>query len=447
MRGGSDSGDEIGLMKQIKEILSNERNQRILVMLGYFIFLLIWMFHLSMGVGADERMRFQIPKYIFNHGKLPTLFDKSIIDEKYGFSYAAQPCLPYMIGAVFMRIASMVGISNGHLFYAARLVSVLSGVLFVFIVMKIVDQLFDDKISKRIMVGLILFWPQLCFTFAYVNCDSVALVGVSIMILAWIKGIKSKWSIKDCVCLAIGISIVALSYINGFGFVLASIFVFIASFVWCNKDENKYKKMILRGLLICEIVLLLAGWFYIRNIYLYHDLFGSNVINELSMKYAASGQSLVESHQKAMSYMGNIKGIALWFALSIMGFFGGFGHMGNVFPRIVYLVVLILAIIIAVFATKSIVKRTSIIKSRRIVEIGLVCGLIITVVLSLIYSFRDYQPQGRYLLPASITFAYFMTLGLGEIRKTSNVILRKSYAIILPMLLLTDLYAIFFILR
>lgn len=411
-------------------------------MIGYFIFLSIWMFHIAMDVAPDEKMRFQIPKFIFNHGKLPTLFDKSIIDEKYGFSYASQPCLPYMIGAVFMRIASIIGVSSGHLFYAARLVSVLSGVVFIFIIMKIADQLFDDQTSKYIMVGLIMFWPQLCFAFSYVNCDSVALVGVAIMILAWIKGIKSKWSIKDCVCLAIGISIVALSYINGFGFVLVSIFVFIASFVWCNQDENKYKKMILRGLLICGIVLLLAGWFYIRNIYLYHDLFGSNVCNELSMKYAASGASAAERHQQAMSYMGNIKGIALWFALSTMSFFAGFGHMGNVFPRIVYLIVLVFVIIVAIFAIKSIVKRKSVIKSRRILEIGLFSGIIITVLLSFIYSFSDYQPQGRYLLPAIISFVYFMTLGIDEIRKSSNVVLKKSYIIIPPVLLLMDLYVV-----
>lgn len=436
----------MGLMNQIKEMLRNKRNQKFLIMACYFVFLLMWMFNLSFDGAPDERMRFQIPKYIFDHGRLPTLFDKSIIDEKYGFSYASQPCLPYIIGALFMRIASMIGISNGHLFYAARLVSVISGVLFLFVIIKIADQLFDDKISKYTMVGLIMFWPQLCFVFSYVNCDSVALVGVAIIILAWIKGVKSKWSIKDCVCLAIGISIVALSYINGFGFVLVSILIFIASFVWCNKDENKYKKMILRGLLICGIVLLLASWFYIRNIYLYHDLFGSNVSHELSMKYATSGTSAAERHQKAMSYMGNIKGIALWFALSSMSFFGRFGHMEIAFSRIVYLIVFIFVIIVAIFATKNIVKRNSIIMSRRIVEIGLLCGLIITVLLSFIYSFSEFQPQGRYLLPAIISFTYFMTLGLDEIRKTSNVVLGKLYITIPLILLMIDLYVIFFML-
>lgn len=434
-------------MSRIKDALSNKRNQKILLVVGYFILLLIWMFHQSFDGAPDEKMRFQIPKFIFDQERLPTLFDKSIIDEKYGFSYASQPCLPYMIGAVFMRVASMIGISDDYLFYAARLVSVLSGVIFLLVIIKIADLLFDDKISKYIMVGLIMFWPQLCFVFTYVNCDSVALVGVAVTILAWTKGIKSKWSIKDCIILAVGVSIVALSYINGLAFALVSIFVFIASFIWCNKDEHKYKKMILRGLLICGIVLTLAGWFYIRNIYLYHDLFGSNVAHELSMKYAAPGKTAIERHQKAMSYMGNTKGIALWFALSTMSFFGRFGYMEIAFSRIVYLIVLIFEIIVGIFAIKGIVKRKNKDKGRRIIEIGLFCGAIITVILSFIYSFSEYQPQGRYLLPAIISFGYFMTLGLDEIRKVSNVVLRKIHIIIPSVLLLTDLYIIFFMLK
>ena len=434
-------------MERIKSIINNRKFQITVLLIGYFVLLFIWSLKQSFNNASDEEMRFQIPKFIFDHGRLPTLFDASIVYEKVGFSYAGQPNLPYIIGAIFMRIASLIGVSTNNLFYAARLVSIISGVIFFILVIKIAKVLFEKTTSKCLMVGLVMFWPQLMFVFTYVNCDSLALVGVATTVLACIKGVKTKWNIRECILLSVGISIIALSYINGLGIAIACVPVFILSFVKCNDDDHKYRTMILKGLLIVGIVALLTGWFYVRNYCLYHSLLGTNIMRETSLKYATDYQTTIARQERATIFMTSFNGIGRWIAITAMSFFGRFGNMNNQFHRAFEIFVLIVQMVILVFTVKGIVKRKKKDSSRRIIEIGLFLGIIITIALSVIYSFSDYQPQGRYLLPMIISYGYFLTLGINEIRKIKNNKLNWLWIVAPGLLFITDLYAIIFMIK
>lgn len=435
-------------MERIKSLVKNEKVLIGFLLIVYFVFLLLWSSRESYNSCPDENMRFQIPKFMFEHGKLPTLFDKEIFDKNYGTSYAGMPFFPYMIGAVFMRVASFLGVSDGNLFWAARLVSILAGVVFLFLVIKIADKLFDNKIKKYIMIGLLMFWPQLSFVFTYVNCDAVMLVGVALCILAWIRGIRSKWAIKDCVMLVIGMSIILLSYQNAYGIVLVSAIVFLMSYIKANDDSKKYKTMLLKGIAIIASVFVLAGWFFIRNLMLYDSLFGSNVSAANSEKYAIGNFSQSEMHRLAMEGMTSFSGFFGWFKMVAFSFFGRFGHMDIAFPTIMYWVVLLIMVVILLFAVKRVIsKRKQVIQDIIIMNVGFILGSLITIALAFIYSFSDYQPQGKYIMPAVIAFGYYMTLGIWEIREVTKTKFKYIYLIAPIVLLLVDLYAIFFMLK
>ena len=76
---------------QIKNILS-DRNRiyflfELAFLAGIFFFCVHWAHLLPLDAGPDERMRYDIPQYIYEHGKLPHGGDPSIRNPIWGTSY------------------------------------------------------------------------------------------------------------------------------------------------------------------------------------------------------------------------------------------------------------------------------------------------------------------------------------------------------------------------
>ena len=84
---------------------------KILVYLCYFgLYLVLGLSLLVIqpfGDPPDEYNRYLIPQYIAEHGTLPNGYEKSILIEGYGFSYAFQPILPYMLQGYAMRFVRL----------------------------------------------------------------------------------------------------------------------------------------------------------------------------------------------------------------------------------------------------------------------------------------------------------------------------------------------------
>ena len=79
------------------------------------------------NAGPDEIYRWLVAEWIANNGKLPTGFELDIVNPVWCYSYAFTPYLPSMIAGIFVKIA-MVFTSNAQvLLFAARLISIISG--------------------------------------------------------------------------------------------------------------------------------------------------------------------------------------------------------------------------------------------------------------------------------------------------------------------------------
>ena len=77
------------------------------------------------GNPPDEFNRYLIPQYIAEHGTLPNGYEESIRIPGYGFSYAFQPILPYMLQGYAMRVVRLFTESEDALLYTARGVNLL----------------------------------------------------------------------------------------------------------------------------------------------------------------------------------------------------------------------------------------------------------------------------------------------------------------------------------
>ena len=90
----------------MKQREKNKRNRyRILFLLFVFFVYLAWACTQRFNFSPDEKMRYQIVQYIYEHGTLPHGGDPEIRNADWGISYAFNPILSYIISAVFPVIA------------------------------------------------------------------------------------------------------------------------------------------------------------------------------------------------------------------------------------------------------------------------------------------------------------------------------------------------------
>lgn len=218
-----------------------ENKIKYLIAILIFIVLFSTSLKLSMDFCPDERMRYDVPKFILNHGFLPNGDEKEIINGIWGFSYAFTPYLPSLISVFFMKIASIFTNDLTVLLMAARMTSILSGTFTFLICYKIGEEIFSKKRIIYLFSLLVALLPQFIFLSTYINNDAFSVLTTALIMLMWIKGIKSNWDYKICVLLGISLGLCALTYYNAYGFILCSIFVYCIS---CYKAKFTFKKFL-----------------------------------------------------------------------------------------------------------------------------------------------------------------------------------------------------------
>lgn len=373
----------------------------------------------------DEKMRYVIPTYICDNFSLPNANDTSIIDVQYGFSYAAQPMLPYIISALFMRITSLFTSSDFIILMAARMTSILAGAGYVYFIIKIAKYVSNKLSIQWLFIILCSLWPQADFVFTYVNCDGLAMFSVSMIIYYWFKSYAEGWSIRNCLGISIGISISLLSYLNTYIFVPISLMVFVLYYIFIDKTDKKLKSALSKACLIIGLVFLFSGWYFIRNMILYDGNILARGVNNFGELYGIEGFRPSERAEKAKAMLSSFGGIKSWFASTLVSFIGCFGYMSIMLPIWMYCVYAA-EIIFAVVGIASHFFRTKfrIIRRKYILSYVFVITIIFAIAISLIYSLSDYQPQGRYILTALIPLCYIITKGISKAlhRKPSIIV-------------------------
>ncbi|MFV0528549.1 MAG: ArnT family glycosyltransferase [Lachnospiraceae bacterium] len=412
-------------MQQCQPVARKEYRWEFIFLAGLFCFYFIWALTQPFDSAPDERMRFEVVEYIFRHGSLPSGGELEIRDELWGFSYAFNPILPYMIAAVFMKAASFFSSNAFVLVMAARMVSILSGVGTAFFAIRIARNLFPGK-ARWFNVVLVALLPSAVFVTSYVNCDAFAIFSTAVIVYCWIRGVQTRWDSKSCIGLALGISMCALSYYNAYGFILCSILFYgITQLLFC-RQQHAYKAFWQKGLLISVIVLVLIGWWFIRNYMLYDgDLLGSRTSTLYGELYAAA------EYKPSARITPQGTGISLWemlvqpwgtfedgwVSITAESFIGTFGYL-NVFlsKKVVYVywalllggLGLLLVHPVKLFAVRCKAQW----QVRPIFNWCMLLAALIPNILNVYYSYTsDYQPQGRYSLPMLLPLMYLVATG------------------------------------
>ncbi|MEA4888392.1 MAG: hypothetical protein VB070_02880 [Clostridiaceae bacterium] len=419
------------------EMARQAKNRYLLAAIAFtilsFSVYLCWAVILPFDAAPDEGMRYQIPQFIYHYGTLPHGGDPLIRNAAWGISYGFTPILSYMIGALFMRITGIFTTDAAALLLSARLVSVLCNTGTVIICFLIAGRLFKG-LYRWLFVCFVAFLPQFMFIGAYVNNDSLAIFSTAMIVYAWIRNLSSRWAWPDCVLLAVGVSLCALSYYNAYGFILCSILLYLGDryqayrALHCAANSlparEFWRETGRRAGLMVGIVLLLAGWWFIRNAIIYQgDILGMRTSDYYGELYGVGGckPSLSNSAYHMHWSLWRLLITEHWLQNSYKSFIGCFGYMNIWLDKRIYLFFTILwslaitGLLSLALSHKD--RRPFISVSRQGLFTGIMLlALPIPFALSLYYTFFcNLQPQGRYLLPMVIPMMVFITRGAQQL--------------------------------
>ena len=393
-----------------------------------FSYFLIWTVSQPFNKCPDEGMKWKICKYIAKHGSIPQGGNEEIREPDWGISYAFQPILTYMIGGVFVKIASFFTNDKFALVVAARLVSTISMTVSVYFVVKIAQKLLKG-IYKYLFIVIIVFQPITAFLASYINNDSTAVLATTMIIYLWILGLESNWKTKHCILLGLSIGFCSLTYYNAYGYIVSCILLFVMFFLQ-KKESGGYsydwKKMLKYGCFIAAVVLIGIGWWFIRSyIVLDGDLLGLDTREKMAIQYAIeSVNPLTMQTYHSMGYtvfeMFRERYTLSGLFHSFVGAFGSMSIYGSIWLYRAYKVFFAAGIVGALLYLIRYKKRRKISGREWFFHINMLYCIFMPVFLTIYYAYTtDYQNQGRYLLPALIPLMYYMTKGIQKLSEIS----------------------------
>lgn len=395
----------------------------------YIIIALSLLIRQPFGSPPDEHNRYLIPQYIAEHGALPNGYDEEIRIGGYGFSYAFQPILPYIIQGYAMRLVGLFTDSGLTLLYTARTVNFLFGLVMAVFVMLLGRKWFSDRRFAWIFAFLVTFLPQAVFMHTYVNTDSCCMMSTAIMLYGLTCGLKEGFRWSSSVMMAVGIILCALSYYNAYGYILSCILLFAAFYLTCTSGKFSFdwKPFLKWGSLISVLVLAGISWWFIRSAILYDgDFLGLQARENCAALYAIPEQhpdTRITWQNQGYTVLDMLRETT-FLELSRMSFIGIFGSMSipvSMWVYRFYRMLLFVGIVLSLFIPLKKCKGVSgVFPQRRGLEVffhlNMTFCILMPLILSIQYSYTtDYQPQGRYLLPALVPLGYYCVRGLEKL--------------------------------
>ncbi len=396
-----------------------------------FIVCLAGAWKISTNECPDEFARQLLTNYIYKNNRLPYGREPEIIIGTYGFSYALRPYLTSMIGALFMKIISIFSTGEHALLFASRLCSVFSVSICFFYCCKLGNMLFHKSMTSTLFAVMIGYLPQVMFLGMYQNNDIFSLMCVVMLLYYFLIGQKNNWAIRDCIVFAIVISVAFLSYYSIYGWLLTGGIVFLYQFLR-NKAMGSRDKII-KLCIISGIVFVLAGWFFIRNAVIHNgDFFGIATENVWRAELREQGVEIQEYYTPCDKENNSflkffMDSDYIWLRFTQRSFIGLFGYMNLHLSQGIYdfyyacfAIGILCFLAVAIKCTKT--------KEDKTLFLILFLSSMITIGLSLYQSyFRDYQPQGRYIISVAILLSYMTAYSSDRIHV--NLLPQKDEAV------------------
>jgi hypothetical protein len=201
--------------------------------------------------------------------------------------------------------------------HIVRFLSVLMGAATVWLTYRIALELFPKQEWFALSAAAVnAFTPMFIFISAAVNNDNLTMTLCSAALLLMIKRARAPlepategFRAGRWIPLGIVLGLAAITKTSALG--LLPLAALTAAIVAWKQDQNRLKEFLAGGFATAIPVLLIAGWWYVRNIQLYGDVTGLNAFIEVLGRRAAPAS------------LAQLWGERWGFMLSYWGLFGG----------------------------------------------------------------------------------------------------------------------------
>lgn len=208
-------------------------------------------FRLPLGVGYDVRGHLEYIQ-IIAHGRLPK--------PEEGWSTFQSP-LYHIISAPFYIIFSWF-LSEDETAKALRFIPVICGLLRVELIYRTTKVVLPENTSAQVLAIIIgAFMPMNIYHMAVLNNESLSGVLSALAVLIAIKVFLHP--ARNIIWLGVAIGLAVLTKMSGFLLLPIATLAVVAGFA---REDKWLKHAGISLVVICALVLVVAGWYYIRNL-------------------------------------------------------------------------------------------------------------------------------------------------------------------------------------
>jgi len=272
-----------------------------------------------------------------------------------------------------------------------------------------------------VAAALVAFNPMFIFISASVNNDNLAVLLSTLALLMLVRLFTQKANYAQLFLLGIVLGLAALTKVSTLGLLpLAGLTLSILA--WRQRDGLFLLK---GGLLIIAPVIVLAGWWYLRNWLLYGDPLGWNVWLEI----AGARRNPVSLWDLAAEFEG--------FRIS---FWGNFGAVNIIAPKWVYVVLDAVSILACLGLTLGLLRR----QLPSLLWLPFLWLAIIFIAL-IRWTLLTYASQGRLIFPAISAIGVLIAWGLWQLPLRKVIVASFTaflllFATVAPFVLIAPVY-------
>lgn len=401
---------------------------------------------------SDELWHFGVVQHIAETGELPTQDpERPTIWEQEG----SQPPLYYLIAALIARPfdradfedatapnphaipGNPANVGNKNLVlhpapdpfplegtalavFALRLWGIFLGGITIYAVYRAAMEIAGSQVGL-LAAGLTAFNPMFLFIAASVNNDTLVTALNSLILWQMVAFLRAGFTARRSTLIAVLLALAALTKLSGL--VLMPI-VGLAALITAWRTRN-LRGLVLLGVLTAGAWALLAGWWYIRNLTLYGELFGTR------MMVAVAGPRLEPFT------LGTLWAEFEGFRAAYWGWFGGV----NILTLPAFYWIMDGLTIIAVVGAALAVWR-----ARRESQGAALALLVLTVAVGMgaviAWTAQTYASQGRLLFPFIAAISPLMAIGLNAVRLPARLVIPAlaAFALSVPFTTIAPAY-------
>jgi 4-amino-4-deoxy-L-arabinose transferase-like glycosyltransferase len=381
---------------------------------------LLWAHVIPFGRAPDERAHFALASFIYLHDRLPILNrDIPVVvvsPENPPDPYATHPPGGYLLSSTLAHLfpgqREDLPLRYGSAFTVALAVPFLLATF---------ALIFPRSAALPLaLTSVAVLLPQVTFLSAYINSDAFAVLAGATLFAALAWGHLRAWTWYRCLALGLAAGLVILSRYNAYPLLPVALVTFLVGLY-----PQRWTRAFLRLSLALAATTALAYPWLAHNQKHYNELLPLKTLESAQTK--ALGQPFNTFQRQGQSHL-DLLTKSTWPRVTFESTLGFFDHLSVGYPQWVYTTGMYVGLtaLLGLLAAAALLRRDG--SARFLARAPLLpechprspalllasaASLLALLALSLHLSLtRDFQPQGRYLLPALPALIFLLYSGL-----------------------------------